>query len=42
MRCLTISSARTFSLGVVVGNCVVDDVGDGVADVVVDVFGAGV
>ena len=37
----TISSARVFSLGVVVGNSVVDYVGDGVAGFVVDGFGAG-
>ena len=38
----TISSARTLLLGVVVGNCVDDDVGYGVAGVVVDEFIAGV
>ena len=37
-----ISSARTFPLGVVVGNCAGCDVGDGLAGVVVDGFGAGV
>ena len=42
MSCLTISSASTLSLGVVVGTSVVDGVGDGVADVVVVRFGAGV
>ena len=42
MSCLNISSARTLSLGVVVGKSVDDDVGDGVVGVVVDGFGAGV
>ena len=42
MSCLTISSARTMSLGVVVGNSVGNDLGHGVANVVVDGFGAGV
>ena len=37
-----ISSARTFSLGLVVGNSVGNDVGDGVAGVLVYGFGAGV
>ena len=38
----TISSARELSLGVEVGNCLGDDVGGGVAGVVVDGFGTGV
>ena len=38
----TISPVKTLSLGVVVENSVGDDVGDGVAGVVVDGFGAGV
>ena len=38
----TISSARGFSLGVVVGNSVGDDLGDDASGVVVDWFGAGV
>ena len=42
MSCSTISPARTLSLGVVVGNSVDNYVGDGLAGVVVDGFGAGV
>ena len=42
MSCSTISYAIEFSLGVVVVIIVGDDVGDGVAGVVVDGFGAGV
>ena len=42
MSCSTISSARTLSLGVVVYNIVGNDVGDGLAGVVVDGYGAGV
>ena len=42
MSFLTISSARSLSLGVVVGNSVVNDLGDGSVGVVVDGFGAGV
>ena len=42
ISCLTISSARTLSLGGVVGNIVGDDVSDEVAGVVVDGFGVGV
>ena len=42
MSCLTISSDRALSLGVVVGNSEGGDVDDGVAGVVVDGFGAGV
>ena len=42
MSFLTISFSRTLSLGVVAGNCVGDDVGDGVDGVVVDGFGSGV
>ena len=38
--CLNISFARTLSLGVVVRNCVGDDIGYGVAVVEVDGFGA--
>ena len=38
----TISSAREFSLVVVVSNSVGDNVSDGVAGVLVDGFGAGV
>ena len=38
----TISSARLLLLGVVVGNSVGDDLGDGAAGVMVDGFGAGV
>ena len=41
MNGLTISSARELSLGVVVCNSVGNAVGDGVAGVVVDRFGAG-
>ena len=41
MSCSTISYARIFSSRVVVGNRVNDDVGDGVAGVVVDSFGGG-
>ena len=42
MSCSTISSARAFSLGVLVGNSEGDDVDDRVAGVLVDWFGAGV
>ena len=42
MSCSTQSSARAFSLGVVVGNIEGNGVYDGVASVVVDGFGAGV
>ena len=42
MSCSTISSARTLSLGVVVGNNVGDDIGDGVPSGVVDGFGVGI
>ena len=39
MSCSDISSTRTLPLRVVVGNFVGDDVGDGVAGVVIDGFG---
>ena len=42
MSCLNISSSRTLSLVVVIGDDLGDGVGDGVAGVVVDGFGAGV
>ena len=42
MICLAISSAKTFSLVVVGGNYVVNDVIDGVVGLVVDGFGSGV
>ena len=42
MSCSTISSARTFSLGVLVGNFLGGNVGDGVGSVVFGGFGAGV
>ena len=42
MNCLTISSARALSLAVEVGNSGGNDVGGGVAGVVVDGFCAGV
>ena len=38
----TISSARAFSLGLVVGNHVDDDLGDAKSGVMVDGFGAGI
>ena len=41
MSCLIMSSARALSLGVTLGNSVGDDLGDRVAGVVVDGFGAG-
>ena len=40
MSCSAVSSERVLSLGVVVENSVGDDVGDGVAGVVVGGFGA--
>ena len=40
INCCNISSARTLSLGVIIDNSVDNDVGDGVAGVVVDGFGA--
>ena len=40
MSFLTISYARKLSLVVVVGNCLGDDVGEGVAGVAVDGLGA--
>ena len=42
MSYLTISYARTLSLVVAVGDCVGNDVGDGVSGVVVDSFSADV
>ena len=42
MSFFTISFARALSLGVVVGNSVGGDVGDGAFGVMVDGFGAGV
>ena len=42
MSCSKISYARALSLGVAVGNIVGDDIGDGVAGVVIDGFGVGV
>ena len=41
MSCSTTSSARALTLGVVEGNIEGSDIGDGVASVVVDGFGAG-
>ena len=42
MSCSNISSALVLTLGVVVGNSVGGDLGDGVAGVVIYGFGAGV
>ena len=42
MSCSTIPSARALLLGVAVGNSAGYGVGDGLAGLVVDVFGAGV
>ena len=42
MSCSAVSSERVLSLGVVVENSVVDNVGNGLSGVVVDEFVAGV
>ena len=42
MSCLTILSAREFSLGVIVGNRIGNNVRDGVASVLVHGFGTGI